>query len=393
MRGLSISPRYVHAPNDRPANAPMAHESQVRNGGARVAREDRHDVACEPEHRDGVREHLRRRHRPPQPAIDVVVAPNANKRYRWSRYSSTRSPNSSPRLAIQIVAAVSTDHANSGTRASDMPVVRRPRTVVARHTDARTNATTTMPERGEEEVDALVVASERSAVDQVADDDHAAADEERPERRGCGTRKGDRLRAHLAGNDDHGDADEDRDREQEQAADAVQRQRLRVVVLVEDVVRVGLEALGAEDAAEDSGHARGRPATSRSTGGRWPRAGRCRGCRRGRQPGRARLLLVSRGPARSRARPRAESRSSPWLGPDSIHARSDRWKTLAPPAMSPSLAPRPEQLIEGDGAEEQRHVGDRPREQSGSRPVAYIAGSSCTANTVKTPPSTMADPR
>ncbi len=176
-------------------------------------------------------------------------------------------------------------------------------------------------ESGEEEIDALVVASERSAVDEVAHHDHAAADEERPERRGSGTRKGDGLRAHLARNDDHGDADEDRDREQEQAADPVQRQRLRVVVLVEDVVGVGLQALGAEDAAEDSGDHEedqrgadpetsdgGVPAGPEDAGEATSRDDVVRWCLTGR---RAR-----------RARPRAESRSSPWLAPDSIHARS-----------------------------------------------------------------------
>ena len=68
------------------------------------------------------------------------------------------------------------------------------------------------------------------------------------------------MGAELARHDDRAEPDEDRQREQEHAGDAVQRQGLGEVVLAEEVVRLGLEALGSEGradtAADDEEHQR-----------------------------------------------------------------------------------------------------------------------------------------
>ena len=135
-----------------------------------------------------------------------------------------------------------------------MPVVRRAEDGRSRGTPRRGRARRRpWPSEARKRSTPLSLPPNGSTVDQVADDDHAATDEVRPERGSRGAREGDRLRADLSGNDDRGDADETGIANRNSAADTVQRQRLRVVVLVEDVVGVGLEALGAENAAEHAG--------------------------------------------------------------------------------------------------------------------------------------------
>ena len=191
----------------------------------------------------------------------------------------TSTPTSTGSETSHTTPATSIDQANAGTRSSVMPGGAHGEGG-GEHADGG-EAGCRRPRRRRPTVqqhDAVGLGAEalRAALDEVAGEEHAAAEQPHPEGAGRGTGEGDGGRPDLQRDHGDGEAEEGRHEEEEEVGDQVDAEDL-AGVLVEDAGARRCRGARRRPARRRPGRRRGAAGTTRGTAGR-PRGGRpCRG--------------------------------------------------------------------------------------------------------------------